>query len=214
MSDKWYLQGSYTLARSKGNVEGYVNSTLEQIDAGLTQDFDHQLFEDGSYGFLPNDRRHTFKLFGVYQINDEWRLGGSLLLQSGRPRNCNGFIPLDDPSVGIDADYLALYAGSSFYCPDENGDLVVTPRGSLGRTPWIYNFDASIGYTPNWADKRLTLEARIFNLFNTQRVTEYSEARQYGSADNQFDDPNYGNKVNFQAPRYVQFSARYEWGAK
>jgi hypothetical protein len=211
MADNWYIQGSYTLASSKGNAEGYVNSTLEQIDAGLTQDFDHKLFEDGAYGFLPNDRRHTFKLFGVYQLNDEWRLGGSFLLQSGRPRNCNGFIPLTDSSVGIDSDYLALYAGSSFYCPDENGDLVLTHRGQFGRTPWTYNLDASIGYTPEWAGKKLTLEARVFNLLNTQRVTEYYETAQGGSADNQIPEPNYGNIVNYQTPRSVQFSLRYEF---
>src|SRR5690606_16669766 len=44
-SNNWYLQGSYTLAKSKGNVEGYVNSTLEQDDAGVTQDFDFSAFE-------------------------------------------------------------------------------------------------------------------------------------------------------------------------
>ena len=33
------MQGSYTFSRSKGNVEGYVNSTLDQDDPGLTQEF-------------------------------------------------------------------------------------------------------------------------------------------------------------------------------
>lgn len=36
--NQWFLQGSYTWAHSYGNIEGYVNSTLEQDDAGLTQD--------------------------------------------------------------------------------------------------------------------------------------------------------------------------------
>ena len=211
MADNWYVQGSYTLAKSFGNAEGYVNSSLEQTDAGLTQDFDHPLFEDGAYGYLPNDRRHTFKLFGVYQINDEWRIGSSFLLQSGRPRNCNGFIPLNDPSVGIDAQYLAQYAGSSFYCPDANGNTVLTHRGDFGRTPWIYNLDMSVGYTPEWAGKHLTLEARVFNLFNFQRVTEYYETAQAGSASGQLPEPNFGNVVNYQAPRSVQFTARYEF---
>ena len=43
-----------------------------------------------SYGYLPNDRRHTFKLFGSYALNDEWRFGANLIVQSGRPRNCFG----------------------------------------------------------------------------------------------------------------------------
>jgi hypothetical protein len=211
MKDKWYVQGSYTLAASKGNVEGYINSTLEQTDAGITQDFDHALFEDGSYGFLPNDRRHTFKLFGVYEFTDEWRLGGSLLIQSGRPINCNGFIDLNDPRIGIDKDYFGLYAGSSFYCANSDGEQVAGRRGDRGRTPWIYNLDLSLGYTPEWADKKLTLEARVFNVFNTQRVTEFNENSQVGSGSAPQPDPDFMNKLNFQTPRSIEFTARYEF---
>lgn len=121
--DGWYLQGSYTLAKSRGNVEGYVNSTLEQGHAGQTQDFDFAAFEQGAYGYLPNDRRHTLKLFGAYDINDEWNVSANLLIQSGRPVNCNGFIPVG--ALGIDqpdADGIFPYGGSSFYCLDPAGD--------------------------------------------------------------------------------------------
>lgn len=96
-------------------MEGYVNSTLEQEDPGLTQDFDHRLFTDGTYGPTPNDRQHTLKLFGAYALTPEWQLGGNLILQSGRPVNCQGYIPLDDipqPDQGT----LTNYSGSSFYC--------------------------------------------------------------------------------------------------
>lgn len=211
MADNWYLQGSYTLSQSYGNVEGYVNSTLQQEDAGLTQDFDHALFEDGSYGYLPNDHRHTLKLFGVYQLSDEWRVGGSFLLQSGRPVNCNGYIDLNDPRIGMDYNYYSNYAGSSFYCKNSQGVQVVGHRGDRGRTPWIYNFDASVGYTPIWAGKKLTLEMKVFNLINTQRVTEYSEFSQFGGSAAPQDDPNFLNTVNYQSPRSVQFTARYEF---
>ena len=206
-SDKWYLQGSYTLARSVGNVEGYVNSTLEQSDAGITQDFDNALFEDGAYGPLPNDRRHTFKLFGSYKVNDEWRIGANALLQSGRPRNCNGYIPTG--GLGIDTQFQG-YAASSFYCPDGNGGTKLTHRGSEGRTPWIYNLDMSVEYTPHWA-KNLSFGAQVFNVFNIQRVTEYDETSQIGGNASQENNPNYGNIVNYQPARYVQFVARYLW---
>ncbi|MGN7831905.1 TonB-dependent receptor [Pseudoxanthomonas sp. 22568] len=207
--DKWYVQGSYTYAKSKGNVEGYVNSTLEQDDAGLTQDFDHKLFEDGSFGYLPNDRRHTVKMFGTYRITDEWRIGGNLLIQSGRPVNCQGFIPLDDPSVGIDAGNLALYSGSSFYCLKPDGvTRELSRRGEFGRTPWIWTFDASVAYTPNWADKRLTLQVDVFNLFNRQQVTEYSEGTESSRG---IYNPNFLNDLNYQAPRQLRFSVRYDY---
>ncbi|MFC3549936.1 TonB-dependent receptor domain-containing protein [Lysobacter cavernae] len=210
-ADDWYLQGSYTLAKSEGNVEGYVNSTLEQSDAGITQDFDNALFTDGTYGPLPNDRRHTVKLFGAYQLTEEWLVGGSFLLQSGRPLNCNGYIPLDDPRIGIDRSTFNNYAASSFYCRNAAGEDVLHNRGDQGRTPWVYNLDASVAYTPNWANKKLTLEMKVFNIFNIQRVTEYEETSAYGGNAAQAPDLNYLNVVNYQSPRSVLFSARYQF---
>lgn len=207
-NDNWYLQGSYTYAKSKGNVEGYVNSTLEQDDAGLTQDFDHKLFEDGSFGYLPNDRRHTLKLFGSYEINDQWRVGSNLLVQSGRPINCNGYIPLDD--TGIDAGNLVFYSASSFYCLDEDLNTVLGSRGDRGRTPWTYNVDASLAYMPQWADDKLTLQMDVFNVFNLQRVTEYYETGEASRSTPTF-EPNFLNDVNYQTPRSIRFTARYEF---
>ena len=46
----------------------------------------------GAYGYLPNDRRHSLKLFGNYDITDEWSIGTNLLVQSGRPINCIGVL--------------------------------------------------------------------------------------------------------------------------
>src|SRR5690606_32522168 len=138
--------------------------------------FDFKPFTDGAYGYLPNDRRHTVKVFGAYEINDEWRVSGNLLVQSGRPVSCYGFIPLDDPSIN-DSDvetpvydwYVAAgWAGNSFYCKDASGNKVLGHRGDRGRTPWITSMDAGIGYQPAWADKKLTIELKFFNVLNSQ----------------------------------------------
>ena len=90
--DKFFVQGSYTWAQSYGNTEGGVKSDIGQDDTGTTQDFDYPELTIGSEGFLPNDRRHSFKVFGNYEINDEWSVGANLLVQSGRPINCIGFL--------------------------------------------------------------------------------------------------------------------------
>ncbi|MGE4070030.1 MAG: carboxypeptidase regulatory-like domain-containing protein [Lysobacterales bacterium] len=209
-SNEWFLQGSYTWAHSYGNIEGYVNSTLEQDDAGLTQDFDHPRFEDGAYGNLPNDRRHTFKLFGSYNINEEWRVGGNLLVQSGRPVSCNGFVPLDGLNPDGDGGSLALYGASSFYCRPADGEpSELTYRGQYGRTPWIYSVDGSLSYMPNWAEG-LTLQVDIFNLFNSSKVTEYSETGDLSRADESV-NPNFLNDVNYQTPRSIRLTARYSF---
>lgn len=209
-SETFFLQGSYTWAHSYGNIEGYVNSTLEQDDAGLTQDFDHPRFEDGAYGNLPNDRRHTIKLFGSYAINDEWRVGANLLIQSGRPVSCNGFVPLDGLNPDGDGGSLAAYGASSFYCRQgDGGPQVLTYRGQYGRTPWLYTLDGSLAYQPNWAEG-LTLQVDVFNLFNSGKVTEYSETGDLSRGDESI-NPNFLNDVNYQTPRSVRFTARYSF---
>jgi hypothetical protein len=214
--DNWYLQGSYTFAKSRGNMEGYVNSSLEQDDAGLTQDFDHRSFMDGSYGYLPNDRRHTLKLFGSYDITDEWRVGGNLLVQSGRPVNCQGYVPFPGDE---DDGTLNAYGPSSFYCSDPNNIDPVTlenvsylsNRGDFGRTPWSWNFDMSVAYIPGWADKKLTLQVDAFNVFNLDSVTEYNETSNQTGRNPLLFDPNFLNDVNYQSPRALRFTARYEF---
>jgi len=231
-SNGWYLQGSYTLAKSKGNVEGYVNSTLEQDDAGITQDFDFPAFEDGAYGYLPNDRRHTLKLFGAYDITDEWTVSANLLVQSGRPVSCNGFIPVGALQIpGPDAGTISAYSGSSFYCLDPTGSIIdrqpgpddllntaddvlthysLGNRGDRGRTPWTKTFDVGVGYTPNWADGKLNLQIKVFNVLNSQTVTEYNESST-SFRTQRVEDADFLNHVNYQTPRSVRFTARYDF---
>lgn len=207
-SEKFQLQGSYTLSKSRGNVEGYVNSTLEQEDPGLTQDFDHRLFEDGAYGPLPNDRTHTLKLFGAYKLTDQWQVAGNLIAQTGRPINCQGYLDLDDPSIGADLGTLGAYSGSTFYCLNPDGSRTLHQRGDMGRTPWVWTFDASVAYTPNWADGKLKFKLDVFNLFNNDKVTEYNEfkesTRDVISAD-------YMNDLNYQTPRSLRMTVRYDF---
>ena len=88
--DKFFLQGSYTYAKSKGNTEGGVKSDIGQADTNVTQDFDYIELTIDTYGYLPNDRRHSLKLFGNYEITDEWAVGANLLVQSGRPQELPG----------------------------------------------------------------------------------------------------------------------------
>jgi len=218
-SENWSMQGSYTFSKSIGNVEGYVNSTLNQEDPGLTQEFDYASFQDGTYGYLPNDRRHVLKLFGTYKLTDEWRVGSNLIIQSGRPRNCQGYVPSSVPDFGS-IDGLggagSYSSASSFYCLNDAGTSVLTPRGTLGRTPWATTLNASIAYMPQVFDGKVTLQADIFNLLNSDTVTEYNEVRDYSRATTNQPtgnklNPNYGNPTSFQTPRSVRFTVRYEF---
>lgn len=210
---KWYLQGSYTWSHSYGNVEGYVNSTLEQDDAGLTQDFDFASFEDGTYGNLPNDRRHAIKIFGMYQLTPEWRVSSNMLVQSGRPRSCYGYVPETvadfDPVNGVGGSG-SYSSASSLYCVDANGNSVLSSRGSRGTTPWITQIDLSLAWMPKIADGDLTLKVDVFNIFNTKRPLEYNEIGDRNRAEPEH-NPNYGLISTYQTPRSVRFTARYDF---
>lgn len=208
---KWGLQFSYVLAKSRGTAEGYVQSQLNQEDAGITQDFDFGSFTDGAKGYLPNDRRHTFKLFGTYAVTEEVSVGLNAVLTSGRPYSCIGFVPNTVP------DFAETWTGSasSYYCRTSTTQVSLIPRGTAGRTPWTHQFDMQFAYKPKWASNRLTLQADVFNVFNSRKATEYNELRDYSYATSETapyrQNANYGSPTATQEPRYVRLSGRYEF---
>ena len=230
-SDRFFLQGSYTYAKSIGNTEGGVKSDIGQADTSVTQDFDYKVLTVDSYGYLPNDRRHSAKLFGNYEWNDQWSTGFNYLVQSGRPLNCfgnldlNPALPLRDAAGNIidgpdtntapDTNYSPHPYGASFFrCGTtvEGGlnDPTVQrfPRGTKGRLPWTQSLDLNVAYKPSWAPG-LTIKMDVFNVMNSQKVTsvnEVAETRSTGLPLNTYLLP-----ASFQAARSVRFMAQYEF---
>jgi hypothetical protein len=192
----WNLQGSYVWAKSRGNTEGYVKSDIGQDDAGISQDWDYPGLMEGSYGDLPNDRRHTFKIFGAYQVTPELRLGANAIIQSGRPLNCLGYYAgsLDEVSI--------FYGSSSFYC---GGQL--NPRGTRGRLEWTRELSLQANYQPKWLPNT-TFSVDVLNVFNERGVTQVNEA---GESSLGTPSPNYLQPGAFQAGRSVRFMAQYEF---
>ena len=208
---KWGLAGSYTYSRSIGSAEGYVNSTINQEDAGVSQDFDFAKFSDGSYGFLPNDRTHAIKLYGTYGVTENFRLGANLNSTSGRPLSRIGFVPSTTPGT---AGYTTA---STYYYLNSAGVTVLGNRGSEGRTPWNHTLDLQAAYTIDMGSKnKLTLQADVFNVFTSQQPSELSEINDYSRGTTTVGTPgrislNYGNPTSFQPPRSVRLTARYEF---
>lgn len=211
---KWGLAGSYTLSASKGTAEGYVNSTINQDDAGVSQDFDFGVFDDGAYGYLPNDRRHQIKLFGTIGLNDNWRLGLNFNAQSGRPKSRIGFVPSDTPG-----DATLYTTASTYYYLNSAGETVLGQRGNAGRTPWTNSIDVQAAYTKKMGgNNKLTLQMDVFNIFNNQKPTELYEINDFSRADSKVGQGsanrlnlNYGSPTSFQSPRAFRFTARYEF---
>jgi len=193
---KWSLGGSYVLAYSRGNTEGYVKSDIGQDDAGISQDWDYPGLMEGANGYLPNDRRHTFKAFGAYQVSDEWRVGANLLVQSGRPINCLGYYDGKLDGVSIE------YGSASFWC---NGQL--NPRGTLGRLAWTKDVSGQVNYSPKW-QKGLSFQAEVLNIFNERTVQSIEEAGETGVGS---PSPSYMQPVGLQNARRFRFTAKYEF---
>src|SRR5690606_37825121 len=136
--ERWYLYGSYTWSKNKGNTEGLVKSDNGQLDTGTTQDFDYPELMEHADGYLPNDRRHSLKAYGAFRPLADWTFGSTFTLQSGRPENCFG----THPNVSPEYNYGAAY----FYCEGK-----AAPRGSVGRTPWTWALGANVIYQPSFA---------------------------------------------------------------
>jgi outer membrane receptor protein involved in Fe transport len=193
---KWMLQGSYVLASSKGNTEGYVKSDIGQDDAGISQDWDYPGLMEGASGYLPNDRRHTVKAFGAVKVAEEWRVGANVLLQSGRPRNCLGYYAgnLDEVSIG--------YGAASFYCNSK-----LQTRGTLGRLGWTRELGLQARYDPKWL-KGASLTIDVLNVFNERGVLSVEEA---GESAQNSPNPTYQQPIGLQKPRTFRFTAQYEF---
>ena len=235
--DKFFMQASYTWSKSFGNTEGGVKSDIGQDDTGTTQDFDYPELTIGSLGYLPNDRRHSFKAFGNYELTDEWSIGASLLVQSGRPVNCfgflggtntshyaNGYFSCDNaqtfPAWVPNPAYNPLLPNSTsnrrnIRNPLSQGELqafngfTVVPRGARGRTEWSRTLDLNVAYKPNWADGHLMFKADVFNVLNEHAVTTVVEQGENSAGEPQPD--RYKTPTGFQTPRSVRFMVQYDF---
>ena len=209
-------QFGYTWARSVGNFEGAVKSDIGQADAGITQDFDFPAVMDGSQGYQPNDRRHTFKFFGSWEPVENLTVGWNATLQSGRPQSLFGQgYPSKDPNLnGGWGDTFYIYTNE---CPDTNGDgecqqdekiYEQHTRGTAGRTPWTFNLDLSAAYDFTVSDIDMRATINVFNVLNSQEMTSANEHYEQNEGEvNSY----YGSAYTWQSPRSVRlgFEARF-----
>ncbi|MFZ6799038.1 TonB-dependent receptor [Undibacterium sp. Di24W] len=194
LTNGWYGKLNYTWSRSAGNMEGQTNSDTGQQDVSTTANWDFPEFMAFTRGVLPNDRTHAIKAFGFYEFDKEWSLGANLLIQSGRPKTCQGtdldaeagLKNVNGPEWGTGG-----YGAAYMWC---NGKPA--PRGSLGRMPTESSLDLSLTYKPV-ALKGIVIGLDVFNVSNQQMaltrretydggdgaiLSNYGEVRQYAPA--------------------------------
>jgi len=189
----WSLSGSYTWSSLKGNYEGGAKSDVGQADTGATQDFDQPGLTLGSYGFLPGHRRHSFKLYGSYQVGEFLTLGANGFLQSPKKFGCIGVVPTSvDP-------FAAQYQAAGNFCQG-----VPTQRGKSFDSDWRKEINLTVSVRVP-ADFDASIRLDVFNVLNTKSALDFDE---FGDLDSGGINPNYRSPLVYQQPRSARIQFR------
>jgi outer membrane receptor protein involved in Fe transport len=143
---------------------------------------------ENSFGDLPNDRRHSVKLFGMYAFDSGFQVGGNFAFSTGTPINGFGMHPTDP--------WAQWYGALAFY---NNGEPC--PRGCGGRTPDVWKADLLLRYDLKRWGSNWYVRLDTFNLFNNAAVVAVDEDAQ---SINYQPNPNYGGATYYQPPRSVR----------
>jgi hypothetical protein len=82
-----------------------------------------------------------------------------------------------------------------------NGQYLFTPRGGMGRQPWVFNLDMSLSYSFNINTLQGRASLDLFNILDTRQSLSMADQTesQSGTA-NQY----YGLSQSFQTPRQLR----------
>ncbi|MEO9952622.1 TonB-dependent receptor [Nonlabens sp.] len=205
-----YYAASFNLQKSRGddNYSYRINYTLASLKND-TEDINFRAQDGNNYGdeYGPsiNDRRHNINSIFNYYPLEGTTITLANILQSGQPINripdalLYGTTDLNGDGSG----FGDAYQGNSDRSPGEarNSD----------RLPWSVNFDLGIQHQFKInGDKKLELRADVFNVFNVENLSGYSNnATQSNQI--QAGPASSGRFVQRNAgpPRQFQFGVRY-----
>ena len=150
----------------KGNAEGPVNSDTDFADAGRTEAFDNPYVNFGAHGYLPNDRRHQLKLRGAYALARALAVRRDAGACIGSRRSARSARAIRRRSHVLQ---LLIFTN------EDTGQYELRPRGSEGRTPWIFDLGANVGYRQSFSMADLRVKLSVYNLLNQQRIIQVDE---------------------------------------
>lgn len=207
---KWEARIDYTWSSLKGNTEGPANSDTGQgsnsHDNGVStsENWDIAALMAYADGYLANNHKHQIKAHGSYAFNGQWSIGATVTIMSGAPANCFGYYNPDgsidensdaaDPAGGYGSSYHTCFGSS--WAPGTK------------TLPWTHSWDVGVNWSPAFYDHKLKLGINVFNLFDSHGITSIyttSETAAYTVSNT------YGMASTYQAPRYVQFSAAFDY---
>jgi hypothetical protein len=223
-SENWMMTASYRWSRLHGTYEGFFREDNGQSDPGITSLYDFptndpsftaiggaqfgylgdiRFLGSAGAGPLPLDRPHQVKVFGNYAFPIGLSLGIGFNASSGKP--------------------LTALAALAPY--DNPGEIPLTPRGEgfetvdgfRTRTPAEYQVDMQASYSLSiGGNRRVTVLADAFNLFNLRRTLDYNAAVEYPGFG--VPNPDFGTATSanvagqmFQTPFQLRLGARFEF---
>ena len=82
----------------------------------------------------------------------------------------------------------------------------MAPRGSVGRTPDIYDADLHLGYSIPVGPVSINLAADVFNLLNQQRVL--AQDQRFDETEGGSQQANYLRPISFTGRRSLRLSTK------
>jgi len=176
---------SYVLSRHYGNYVGLYDQDAGVGNPNSGSNFSNPNELQNATGLLPNDRTHVFKAFGSRRVGRWLTVGSQVTMQSGTPLNYLGAAP--DP---YSFDFVFL-----------------RPRGTAGRTPWLWDLNLRIGYELATGKGTTRIVLDVFHLFSEKRpVALVQQAFLAQDSTGQQINPNpiYGQVLARQPPMSVR----------
>jgi outer membrane receptor protein involved in Fe transport len=202
-TNNYQFIASYVFSSLIGNYEGLFRNDNAQTDPNITSLFDLVGLLANSYGRLPNDRPHQFKLDGSYRTPWKFLIGASFRAQSGIPFNA----AIPDPA--------GIYGNNEGFLVSRG--TAINPVTGKNRTPTTYNLDLNAYYPIKFGENRqLRFTADWFNVFNSQRpivedITLRINSGISGANGIQFFNPFYGEGLVFQFPSSLRLGVKFQF---
>ncbi|HEX8493811.1 MAG TPA: TonB-dependent receptor [Pyrinomonadaceae bacterium] len=202
-TNNYQFIASYVFSSLIGNYEGLFRNDNGQTDPNITSLFDLVGLLNNSYGRLPNDRPHQFKLDGSYRTPWKLLVGASFRAQSGIPFNA----AIPDPA--------GIYGNNEGFLVPRG--TAINPVTGKTRSPTTYNLDLNAYYPIQFGENRqLRFTADWFNVFNSQRaivedITLRINSGISGANNIQFFNPFYGEGLVFQFPSALRLGVKFQF---
>lgn len=224
-SNNWLMYAHYRYSKLYGNYEGLFRNDNGQSDPNITSlfDFPESPIMRGQYnsGPLNTDRPNVLKMYGTYFFDNGLEIGGAFNWSSGTPRTSllahpnyqnSGELPGKIPLYYVPGDSSGDGTNDSWVAQPGTGwflaDYTDAPRGALGRNPDLATVDFHLAYKLNVKRSTLTFGVDVFNIFNSQEVSEMVDTVEFIAT---VPDPNFNSILAYQGPRQIRLLAKWNW---